>query len=266
MGKLRLLLLAGIVISALGATAAWAQSPTLTAQLLTCGPGTDPIIARACPAGSEQPSITEAVCAEGGTGSFSYRVAGFATGPYSGTFVETGTATFGPLTPVDRAGFPGRLEGAPRTFVAEFTIESALGTITGRKLLPEPDELAFPESFGACQVMGGQAVSTGFFTLSGTVCYAARLPDGAIDRGTSTLTVSRTLAPGGEAFAEQFAETFTSDPTVTGCELLVPASKDECKDGGWRAFGVFKNQGDCVSFIATDGRNEPGHNVPKPAR
>jgi hypothetical protein len=30
----------------------------------------------------------------------------------------------------------------------------------------------------------------------------------------------------------------------------VPTSKDQCKKGGWRDFGVFKDQGDCVSFVA----------------
>lgn len=41
--------------------------------------------------------------------------------------------------------------------------------------------------------------------------------------------------------------------------ILDPESMDlaDCKRGGWAEFGVFKNQGDCVSFIATDGRNPP---------
>jgi hypothetical protein len=34
-----------------------------------------------------------------------------------------------------------------------------------------------------------------------------------------------------------------------------PKSKDECKNGGWRAFGVFKNQGDCVRFVAIKGKD-----------
>jgi hypothetical protein len=34
-------------------------------------------------------------------------------------------------------------------------------------------------------------------------------------------------------------------------------TKDECKGGGWQSFGVFKNQGDCVSFVATQGENGP---------
>jgi hypothetical protein len=37
----------------------------------------------------------------------------------------------------------------------------------------------------------------------------------------------------------------------------LPTSKDQCKDGGWRTYGVFKNQGDCVSFVATGGNNPP---------
>jgi virginiamycin B lyase len=36
-----------------------------------------------------------------------------------------------------------------------------------------------------------------------------------------------------------------------------PTSKDQCKNGGWHAFGVFKNQGDCVSYAATGGKNKP---------
>ena len=37
----------------------------------------------------------------------------------------------------------------------------------------------------------------------------------------------------------------------------LPTSIDECKNGGWKTFGVFKNQGDCVSFVASKGKNPP---------
>lgn len=35
-----------------------------------------------------------------------------------------------------------------------------------------------------------------------------------------------------------------------------PTSKDQCKDGGWMDFSspAFKNQGDCVSFVASEGK------------
>jgi hypothetical protein len=40
----------------------------------------------------------------------------------------------------------------------------------------------------------------------------------------------------------------------------LPSTKEQCKNGGWRTYGVFKNQGACVSFVATGGKNPPaGH-------
>jgi hypothetical protein len=47
-----------------------------------------------------------------------------------------------------------------------------------------------------------------------------------------------------------------ADITVVDAPPL-PTTKEECKNGGWRNFGVFKNQGDCVSFVATGGKNPP---------
>jgi hypothetical protein len=38
-----------------------------------------------------------------------------------------------------------------------------------------------------------------------------------------------------------------------------PSPKQQCKNGGWRTFGVFRNQGDCVSFVATGGKNQPAN-------
>lgn len=38
----------------------------------------------------------------------------------------------------------------------------------------------------------------------------------------------------------------------------LPSTASECRNGGWNTYGVFKNQGDCVSFVATRGKNRPG--------
>jgi hypothetical protein len=46
------------------------------------------------------------------------------------------------------------------------------------------------------------------------------------------------------------------DVTVIDAQSL-PTSKDRCKDGGWRSFGVFRSQGDCVSFVASKGKKGP---------
>ena len=53
-------------------------------------------------------------------------------------------------------------------------------------------------------------------------------------------------------FEERFA---------TSCQGLCqnvppPTSKSQCTHGGWKSFGtMFKNQGDCVSFVATGDKN-----------
>ena len=38
----------------------------------------------------------------------------------------------------------------------------------------------------------------------------------------------------------------------------LPSSIADCLKEGWRNFPQFKNEGDCVSFVATEGRNLPG--------
>lgn len=49
---------------------------------------------------------------------------------------------------------------------------------------------------------------------------------------------------------------------TTDEQASTPTSIDECKDGGWASFNnpTFKNQGDCVSFVASEGKssNNPG--------
>ena len=37
----------------------------------------------------------------------------------------------------------------------------------------------------------------------------------------------------------------------------LPTSKDQCKNNGWRNYASFKNQGQCVSFVATGGKKQP---------
>jgi 5'-nucleotidase/UDP-sugar diphosphatase len=44
--------------------------------------------------------------------------------------------------------------------------------------------------------------------------------------------------------------------TPAPVEPTEPTTKDECKDGGWQTFAdpAFKNQGQCVAFVASDGK------------
>ena len=45
-----------------------------------------------------------------------------------------------------------------------------------------------------------------------------------------------------------FNPTVFGDVTVVDAPPL-PTSKEQCKNGGWRHFPAFRNQGDCVSFV-----------------
>jgi len=37
----------------------------------------------------------------------------------------------------------------------------------------------------------------------------------------------------------------------------IPTNVEQCKKGGWQDYQVFKNQGDCVSYVVTNGANQP---------
>lgn len=52
------------------------------------------------------------------------------------------------------------------------------------------------------------------------------------------------------------------DGIGTACDdVELPSTKDQCKKDGWKLWydetKRFKNQGDCVSFVATNGKNGP---------
>jgi hypothetical protein len=117
--------------------------------------------------------------------------------------------------------------------------------------------LLFPEFGGpiTCLSVKGNVATFTFFigSASFVTAQATDSPAGDLIRvaglsganGCTTLTVT-----GGSPLT-------SGDLVVVDAQPL-PISKDQCKNGGWRNYGVFKNQGDCVSFVATKGKNPPG--------
>ena len=57
--------------------------------------------------------------------------------------------------------------------------------------------------------------------------------------------------------------TASLDFELVGCPTA-PDGRVACMDGGFESYPAlgFLNQGDCVSWVATNGRNEPGQNLP----
>jgi choice-of-anchor C domain-containing protein len=83
---------------------------------------------------------------------------------------------------------------------------------------------------------------------------------------TSTLTFASGDTPG--AYGPALDNVVVTETAVTA------ATKDDCKNDGWKTMkdrlgNGFKNQGDCVSYFATDGRNlgsvTPAHAAVTPA-
>jgi hypothetical protein len=86
-----------------------------------------------------------------------------------------------------------------------------------------------------------------------------------VDLGSAVNTSASEVHPYLSADAEslifssaQPGGTGMSDLYVTTRSQVLPTTKDDCKRGGYVRFGIFKNQGDCVSYVATDGSNQAG--------
>jgi hypothetical protein len=175
------------------------------------------------------------------SGDFSFSVSGAATGPYPGTFTETGS---GHVT----VGVPASTAGTVTSFSATFTVYSPVGAVlvTGTKTLDTSAPTGFPLNY-ACQ----QDLATGAVGIPTN--YEATIYTGSgnyRDEGTSRIPLL--LAdPAGATLTENFVSTL-SQPTP-----VAPTNKDQCKNGGWQNYPQFKNQGDCVSFVATGGSNPP---------
>ena len=169
-------------------------------------------------------TLTGGCTGNGNEGSFNFSVSGTATGPFPGTFTESGSFT----TP---------RSGVLSDFSSTFTITSTAGTVTGSK------RLAGDTSTASCTFFeGGQSVATSNLATT----YRAIINGAQLSTGTATVSIGGPVGSGPPNFSENFAS--------SGVVQLT--SKAQCRDGGWQSFG-FKNQGDCVSFVATGGKNPP---------
>ena len=160
------------------------------------------------------------------TASFSYEGSGTASGPYAGTFAETGSLT---IAATQRA----------TAFDAGFTIFSAAhavlvkGTTALDPTAPNGG-CVFPPSRHYVVNAGTSYVAT-IFTPTGN--YR--------DQGRSSVQVGAGASGSLSLLIERFTSSL-AEPT-----LIVPTRKRQCKRGGWRHYPQFKNQGRCVRFVVT---------------
>jgi hypothetical protein len=105
---------------------------------------------------------------------------------------------------------------------------------------------------------GGQVGTPVTFTIGSQSCTAltATLQTGGGDAGC-TITLAQPVGSYTVLVTSPGDDSAYPASTLAPFSITGPTSKDQCKNGGWRVFGIFKNQGDCVSYVATGGKNPP---------
>ena len=110
----------------------------------------------------------------------------------------------------------------------------------------------------ACLHVDGNTAIVGANTDQGPAVF--RFTDGSPDT-TSVVVLTRPVELGdclAPFTGPSPGASFISGGIVVTDAHPLPTRRDQCKNGGWRMYSVFRTQGDCVSFVATGGENQPG--------
>ena len=164
-------------------------------------------------------TITAMNCNPAGNSSLSFTATGIAMGPYTGTFTESGTVSFGPET--QNFGFPYPV-GLVTDFTAQFTITSDAGTVTGSKgfngsVTPPPP---FGPSVAFCDAPGGSGF--GIDVTQGTYTASIQTATGtATDLGTTGIVAN---GPSSGLPSGSFGEDFVSSQPAVGPPATVTLS------------------------------------------
>lgn len=142
----------------------------------------------------------------------------------------------------------------------ETLVEAWDGTSWKVEASPDPGS-QYDVLAGVSCVVSSSCITVGWDASSGQPQTLVEAWDGtgwsavsSPNAGTSDSLVGVSCVPG---FCAGVGSSDGIGATLIEDVRLLPTSTDQCKDGGWQTFGVFKNQGDCVSYVATDGRNPP---------
>jgi hypothetical protein len=80
----------------------------------------------------------------------------------------------------------------------------------------------------------------------------------AVDAAGGAYVTGRTLSTNFPTTAGASHTTLAGESDAFVAKVgTLPTSTDQCKNGGWKTFLVFKNEGDCESFVVSKGKNPP---------
>lgn len=166
-----------------------------------------------------------------------------ATGPYAGSDRQTGSVGTG-------AGKVSALSDA-------FAITAPNGRVTGGVQLLAGAASSATCDFTSTDLGDGEHTLDCFsFATSAGTLYQATIDTGPggrfVDRGRAAFDLTGVSCQSiliGNFKEAHVTLRFRSDLAAT--QPTAPTTKDQCKKDGWKLFPQFKNQGSCVSFVAT---------------
>ena len=165
----------------------------------------------------------QGTCNASGPSTFGYSSFGQATGPVNDTY-----ETYGEFTLASPTGPVTAISG-------NFTIHGNEAWITGTQTLAE--------SVVAWCTPGEQED----LQVEAKTNYSVLNP--FTEQGPATLKIGATTG-----WATQYSADFGVQETPPPPPSGLPTSKEQCLNGGWKTFEVFKNQGECIAYVSHLGK------------
>lgn len=150
-------------------------------------------------------TITSGTCNPEGDSRYRFEISGQATGPYPGSFTETGSVTIGPQTE-QIPGYPGQFRGPITSFKSRFKIVALTGIVRGTKSLSPisaPPLGDVPTNRGVCAGSAAQIIAS-------TLAYKAKLPGEGLDQGFAFDNFNMYTAPAPTNTQYEFQAGFVS--------------------------------------------------------
>ena len=197
-------------------------------------------------------------------------------GQAEGTLISTQYASSG-VTFIQPDGGRPMIDNFP--FLFGYTANSGVGVLTGSTEggAPFPTVAGMTATFALPTNLGGAYFSdwsplgnytvtardAGGNVLETQTILASQLPTCQVSGCGVWVGFSRSQADISSVTfgpSSAFGDAFAIDDVGFNADVI-PQTKDDCKNGGWTRFHIggvtFKNQGDCVSYVATHGKNPP---------
>jgi hypothetical protein len=183
---------------------------------------------------------------DGGTGNAISRNSIFLNG---GLGIDLGGDGVTPNDPGDTDTGPNNLQNFP--VLTSALVSAGQLVVKGTIDTPNPQTVTLELFANAVPTPGGDPSGYGEgATFLGTATPATDGSFSVVVPSVAPGTLISATATDAAGDTSEFAEDITA--------VTPPTSKAQCKKGGWQTYGVFKNQGDCVSYVATGGKNPPG--------